>query len=88
MSDYPDRSDEAERERLLLQDAYPEEVVYSGFICRFEIHSDPVDRILFEAFTQDGAVLTRMWFERDQYRQFLMLAMQVAHDAGFYDPGA
>ena len=75
----------AEHERELLQEAYPNEPVHSGFIVKFTPLDEPVDRIMFEAFDQQGSVLVRLWFERSQFVGFLALAFQVAHDAGFYD---
>jgi hypothetical protein len=73
-----------ERERLLLEEQYPDGKVATGFTFRFEIVAQPVERVLFEIGNHDGIVLTRLWFELDQFAQFTEIVNQVAGDAGCF----
>jgi len=71
-------------ERLLLEAQFPNDEVATGFTFRFEILSQPVERVMFEIGNRDGALLSRLWFEIDQFAQFAEIVRQVAGDAGCF----
>jgi len=77
--------DGSERDRLLLEEQYPDGAVATGFIFRYEIVSEPVQRVLFEVANRNGNVLLRLWFELDEFAQFSEMTEQVAMDAGCYE---
>lgn len=77
------------RASLILEEFHPlanDGPVQDGFAFLFRIVEDP-PRIQFDLMNHECTLLlARVFYEKDQFREFVDMAAQVARDAGCYMP--